>query len=310
MTCNDNFRHVCLKDLENYIKRDEYFSDFSEEEIKLIQKNLGIVTSEPEYNPTLIFGDYTAIYNQMLASNLRVGYIYVIQDFRSLYTDIEGKVCGTDDFMPSQEYLMFLTPNSTNSFDKRVKLLKTNSTCSNWLVEYDITPVTLANGVTSKGTITFLKDTNNNYAYYDFKNIKFKKKASELSKGPMSYLADAYLYTFDNGGKDASETICKNNRLEYGAIRNVFMGNTQNTTLSADCHDNMFFRNCENSTFDFGTYNNYFKDNVIRCKGTVHDKELDSITSNNCPKQFDILEDKQVMVYLDAETQTYQIKKL
>ena len=32
MACNNQFRHVCLKDLENYIKRDEYFSDFSDEE--------------------------------------------------------------------------------------------------------------------------------------------------------------------------------------------------------------------------------------------------------------------------------------
>jgi hypothetical protein len=125
---------------------------------------------------------------------------------------------------------------------------------------------------TSRGTITYLKDANNNTAYYDFKNIKFKKTLSELSKGPTTYEFDTYLYTFDNGGKDSSETLCKNNHLEKGANRNVFLGNTQNVTLSADCHDNIFFRNCENCVFDYGTYGNFFQDNVVRCKGTVHEK--------------------------------------
>ena len=89
---------------------------------------------------------------------------------------------------------------------------------------------------------------------------------------PTTYEFDTYLYTFDNGGKDSSETLCKNNHLEKGANRNVFLGNTQNVTLSADCHDNIFFRNCENCVFDYGTYGNFFQDNVVRCKGTVHEK--------------------------------------
>jgi len=54
MACNDQFRHVCLKDLEDYIKRDEYFSDFSDEEKAIIRKNLGLTASgESDYNPTI-----------------------------------------------------------------------------------------------------------------------------------------------------------------------------------------------------------------------------------------------------------------
>lgn len=313
MACNDEFRHVCLKDLENYIERDKYFSDFTKDEIALIQKNLGIITPEDDkdnYNPTLLIDTYEGVYNQATISNLKVGYIYVIKDFRSIYLDIDGNVCGTDDYMPSKEYWLFLTPNSTSTFDKRVKLYSPTSTCANWTVEYDITPVTFSNGSSNKGTITFLKDSNNNYAYYDFKNIKFKVTSEVLNNGATTYNGDSYLYTFDNNGTDASETICKNNHLEKGAYRNIFFGNTQNVTLTADCHDNYFFKNCENSTFDYGTYGNYFQDNVVRCKGSVYQKTLGSITALNYPKQFDILEDKQVMVYLDPQTETYQIKKL
>ena len=314
MECNNDFRHVCYKDLKNYIERDKYFSDFTKEEIELIQKNLGIVNNQDQsYNPTVIIGTYDEIYNQASISNLKIGYKYVIKDFRSIYSDEDGNICGTDNFMPSKEYTMVLTPSSTSTFDKRVQIVNGDLSIANpidWIVEYDIRKKIFSNGTTNKGTITYLKDTNNNSAYYDFKNIKFKKRLEDLNKGATTYNEDTYLYTFDNGGNDASNSICKNNHLEYGAYRNVFLGNTQNVTLSADCHDNIFFKNCENCNFDYGTYNNYFKDNVIRCSGSVHEKELDSITSNNYPKRFDILEDREVMVYLDPHTQTYQLAQL
>lgn len=314
MECNNDFRHVCYKDLKNYIERDKYFSDFTKEEIELIQKNLGIVNNQDQsYNPTVIIGTYDEIYNQASISNLKIGYKYVIKDFRSIYSDEDGNICGTDNFMPSKEYTILLTPSSTSTFDKRVQIVNGDLSTANpidWIVEYDIRKKIFSDGTTNKGTITYLKDTNNNSAYYDFKNIKFKKHLEDLNKGATTYNEDTYLYTFDNGGNDASNSICKNNHLEYGAYRNVFLGNTQNVTLSADCHDNIFFKNCENCNFDYGTYNNYFKDNVIRCSGSVHEKELDSITSNNYPKRFDILEDREVMVYLDPHTQTYQLAQL
>ena len=40
MECNNDFRHVCYKDLKNYIERDKYFSDFTKEEIELTQQNI------------------------------------------------------------------------------------------------------------------------------------------------------------------------------------------------------------------------------------------------------------------------------
>jgi hypothetical protein len=36
MNCNNEFRHVCIKDLEDYVKRDKYFSDYTDEEIRVI----------------------------------------------------------------------------------------------------------------------------------------------------------------------------------------------------------------------------------------------------------------------------------
>lgn len=311
MSCDNQFRHVCLKDLDNYVKRDTYFSDFSEEEIKQIQKNLGIVISgdTEEFNPILISGTYAQVVQQQQLGNLKIGYVYVITDFRSIYLDCDNNVCGTDAFIPSQEYWIFLTPTGTNTFDKRVSLLQQNaaSDCRNWIVEYNINQNSCDQ---SKGTITYLKDSNGNYAYYDFKNIKFKKTLADLNKGPISYDHDTYLYTFDNNGTDASELNCKNNHIEKGASNNVFLGTTKNVTLDSDCHDNIFFKNTENTHFLYGTYNNYFKDNVSHCYGIVHDKELAEITTLPSTKHFEQLGNKQIVTYFDNETLTQQIVQL
>lgn len=317
MSCiNDEFRHVCLKDLEHYFKKDDYFGDLSEDEIKLIQKNLGIVTDNPdqdEYNPTVLVADYKTILNIVLAGTLKVGYVYLMNDFRSIYKDKKGNILGYDEFIPSQEFFMMLTPTSSNTFDKRV-VLKPKSGSANslqWIVEYDITPTLLNENTTDKGHITYLKDENNNTAYYDFKNIKFLKDLSELNKGAGSYVEDTYLYTFDNGGKDASTlSNCKNNHLGNGAIRNVFLGGANNVYLDADAHDNIFFKNVENCHLGYGFSNNYVLDYMRNCNGSVHDVTLNEIISMNCPKKFDILGDNQIIVYLDSETRTYQFKDL
>jgi hypothetical protein len=57
MNCDNKLRHVCLKDLDNYVKRYEYFSDFTEDEIALVQRNLDIFTADG----IVIEGSYEAI---------------------------------------------------------------------------------------------------------------------------------------------------------------------------------------------------------------------------------------------------------
>ena len=40
----------------------------------------------------------------MLKSELKLGYIYIINDFRSIYTDVSGNICGLDNYIPSTTY--------------------------------------------------------------------------------------------------------------------------------------------------------------------------------------------------------------
>lgn len=315
MACNEEYRHVCFKDLENYFKKDQYFNDLSDEEKALIRKNLGIPEAEDydTFNPTAIIGNYNYIKNLVDLAQLQLGYVYIINDFRSIYT-IDNEVLGLDK-VPSTEYYVILHPITTNQFDKRVSLVaqsaNATSTGTKWEVEYSIYPKVMPDGTTDRGQITYLKDENNNSAYYDFKNIKFKRTLAELNKGSNTYTEDQYLYTFDSSGKDNSETInCKNNELKKGAWDNVFLGSTQNNTLAADVHSNTFFKSCENNTFDYGTRNNYFLNDIRQCRGAVHDKELAELISIQCPKEFNILNTNQVLVYLDSETQTYQFINL
>lgn len=313
MECNE-YRHVCFKDLENYFKKDEYLGGLTEDEQALIRKNIGIsdsILEDSDYR--IIQGTYDEIKQLADTSQLRIGNIYIITDFRTIY-QCDDKVLGTNDSeYPSQLYKVILTPISDHSFNTNV-ILSSNENCSNiskWEVQYDITQETIG-AIKTKGKITFLRDQNNNYAYYDFKNIRFKRTVEELEKGATTYTQDTYFYTFDNGGKDASEgTNCKNNHLESGCYNTIFIsGEAQNNSFQADCHNNTFFKDCLNSNFQYGTCNNYFTVDVIQTRGVVHDRTISTIVDLQVPKEFNSLNGIQIVIYIDAQTETYQVKKI
>ena len=307
MACNNQFRHVCLKDLENYIKRDEYFSDFSDEEKAIIKKNLGITTSGEfsEYDPIVHLLTYDTVLQLKESEELKVGHVYVIQDFQTIYSD------GSDGVMKGKTYWLFLHPTSRSTFDPRVGIFcpeDSNNNCSKWTVEYDIARSEVAAGEYNKGTITYLKDQNNNEAFYDFKNIKFKKTLDELRGFPKTYTKDTYFYTFDNDGLDGSEHGWKNNRLGKGAIRNIFLNDTENTSIESDCHDNVFARGCINSRFGYGTFKNIFKDTVYNCIGVLNNAKVGHETNGFNYKRIDDFSDKYAITYLDKDTETFQVK--
>ena len=307
MVCDNKFRHVCLKDLENYIKRDEYFSDFSDEEKAIIKKNLGITTSGEfsEYDPIVHLLTYDTVLQLKESEELKVGHVYVIQDFQTIYSD------GSDGVMKGKTYWLFLHPTSKSTFDPRVGIFcpeDSNNNCSKWTVEYDIARSEVATGEYNKGTITYLKDQNNNEAFYDFKNIKFKKTLDELKDFPKTYTKDTYFYTFDNDGLDGSEHGWKNNRLGKGAIRNIFLNDTENTSIESDCHDNVFAGGCINSRFGYGTFKNIFKDTVYNCIGVLNNAKVGHETNGFNYKRIDDFSDKYAITYLDKDTETFQVK--
>lgn len=294
MKCDNEFRHVCIKDLEDYIKRDNYFSDYTDEEVKLIQKNLGL----PTIRNLVVTGTYDTILNLKNQSKLELGCVYIINNFRSIYLDKDGTVCGLDSYVPSQEYMLILHPTSISTFDCRVGIYSpNNSECSTWIVEYDITPTTFKDGTNDRGTITYLKDANNNYAYYDFKNIRFKTTIENQ---------DSYCYTF-GGISDNSRTKVSNVHIEKGATNNIFFERATNVTLSPNCHDNLFKKAVKNSNFQEAYYNT-FEDEVTDCFGVIHNKTIGTLVEGE--KKFMTLGWTQVIRYIDADSQTYQFKEI
>jgi hypothetical protein len=73
----------------------------------------------------------------------------------------------------------------------------------NWIVKYDFTQKVFNDDIKTKGEIVYLQDENNNRAYYDFKNIKFKMYLDSSDASGLKNDGDYHLYTFsyiDNKG--------------------------------------------------------------------------------------------------------------
>lgn len=302
---NNEYRHVCFKDLDNYLRKDLYFSDLTEKEKQLIRENLGL-TDDPE--GVIIKGSYMEIKQLADTRSLRMDTVYMMTDFQSIYK-VGDQVLGLT-VCPSKVCTLILRPSTTGTFDPRVILICYEDLISlKWTVEYDITQEDLGE-VGTKGKITYLKDQNNNSAFYDFKNVRFKRTQQELDLGPKT-LSEGYYYTFSDGTRDnSSSTSVKNNHLAEGCTNIVFLDSAQNVTFEGDCHNLTFFQAAANDKFYYGTRNCYFQNPIVQVRGAVHDKTLSELISMQCPKEFNVLNDKQVCVYLDPATETYQIAEL
>ena len=93
MACTDKFRHVCFGDLEEYLRRDSYFSDFSKDEIDTIRRNLGFTTTQEDFN--IIEDTYANIYDRLKKRKLNISCVYIINDFRTIYLE-DNRICGTE----------------------------------------------------------------------------------------------------------------------------------------------------------------------------------------------------------------------
>lgn len=144
---NNKFRHVCLEDLKDYLKKNDYFESFTEEEKNKIKQNLNINT--PYFEDSFV-----NIKELALEKKLIPGGIYVINNYQFV-----------DDNYSSKTYKIIMSAVNNESFDYNVLILK-DKKLLDWEVKYDI-----FQGV--RGTIIYLKDENGNSAFYDFKNKKY-----------------------------------------------------------------------------------------------------------------------------------------
>lgn len=323
MDCN---RHVCLKDLENYLKKAEYLGGYTPVEQRQVRKNIGAIgeadlasyITETKFIPLT----HAELVDLIKDNKLAIGQVYAITDFQTIYesnvqNNVGQYITWGLDYNPSEIYTIIAIALSPNNLLNRVTVVSEKyPNAYKWIVEYDYEPEVLQDGVVTKGKITYLKDTNNNVAYYDFKNVKSRRSRVQLNELGVTTTQDYLdLYTFNTQDfNEASETYnVYNNQLEPGAYNNVFIGNEcYNNVFKGGFINNTFASACYNNQFQFGTHNNVFKYPVIYLTGSFNNlKFIDkNYTSLDIDKTISKVDEGYILSYLDSDTLTIQFHKL
>ena len=235
MNCD---RHVCLKDLDNYLKKNGYLSGYTPVEQRQVRKNIGAM-GENDLASYIPKGKYIELTYDKLQElikdkKLGIGQVYAINDFQTIYQSNVQISTGVyqswgSTINPSKVFKIITLALTPDTLYNRVVIQSEDyPDAYKWIVEYDYEQETLTDGIKTKGKITYLKDSNNNVAYYDFKNIRSRRARSQLLQlGIVTDKDYLDLYTFNTQDLDeASESFnVYNNYFESGAKDNVFIGN-------------------------------------------------------------------------------------
>lgn len=311
-------RYACLTDLNNYFKKSDLLKGLTELEKQEIRKNIGILNYTGEGGQsTPVNITYTNLHDLIVRSSLVVGARYIITDFQSIYSSNVFNTSGQKitwgvNINPSATYNLVVIANTNSTLDSRAVILEH----PNWVVEFDATQETLQDGLKTKGKITFLKDDNNNSAYYDFKNIKFRRtRANLLNTNLETTLEYLDFYTFSdviNGNViDTSELdTTKYNKFDENCWNNIFIGDTFNNLFESGCVNNTFLRGCHDTTLKWNSVNNLFNENVCFTTGSVYNQTIpigNTTFSMTITKTIQKVNEATLVSYLDPITYAYQI---
>ena len=312
-------RYACLADLNGYFKKSDLLGGLSELEKNQLRTNIGILNYTGEGGQsTPVELTYSALYDLVTRKSLVVGARYIITDYQTIYSsnvlDSSSKkiTWGTSDSQnPSPIYKMVVIANTNDRLDQRAFILD-----KDWVIEYDVKKETLPDGKTTKGKITFLKDSNGNSAHYDFKNIKFRRTQTYL-EGSNNPINTPYidLYTFSditNGVvvENSNLFMTKYNTLEENCWNNVFIGDTYSNIIQSGCQGNTILKGMHDSVLSWNSVNNLFNENIAYCSGSIYNKTIlpgDSSLSMAITKTIQKVNEATIVSYLDPITYAYQI---
>lgn len=289
-------RWACIHDLNNYFKKKDLLGGLTEPEKAQLRSNIGVFDNFGEDGGQVEVTASTL--NTMVNKKALVpGARYKVTDFQTIYTSNNNETWGVDK-NPSQKYELILVANTEERLDPRATIVGHE----NWYVEYDITPKVLSDGTVTKGTITFLRDENDNSAYYDFKNIKFRRNNTDY-------------YTFSeivNGVVKDSSCLhnTKYNTLGKDCYNNVFLGDTYNNIMQQGCVNNTFWKGCHNSTIGWESTNNTFYEAVRFVSGSMFNKLFkvgDTTLSTTITKTIHKVNDVDIVSFLDPITYSHQV---
>lgn len=313
-------RYVCTRDLLGYFAKKDLLGGLTELEKVKLRQNIGILNYTGEGGQSIpVEITYSALSNLIATNSLIVGARYIITDFQTVYSSNVLNVSGKKitwglNTNPSPITRILVIANTSNKLDQRINILTDEA--KNWIVEYDVTSEILDDGVRTKGKITYLMDENGNSAYYDFKNIKFRRTRQELQGSNISITSDYVdLFTFsdiiDGFAVDNSNyKTTKYNLLRKDCWNNVFIGDTYNNNIEANCRNNTFLRGCHDVVLGWNSVNNLFNETVCYSTGSIYNKIIqigDTSLSTSISKIIQKVNDVTIVSYLDVTTYAWQI---
>lgn len=199
--------------------------------------------------------------------------VYIITDFRTIYKCNNQILGDSDSAYPSEMYCLILRATGSSTFDPRVLIYSQANSDTEYLeLEYDITPKEISDGTYNLGTITYMKDARNNVsASYDYKNIHWYR-ATEEEQYPKTFMSSA-------------------------------------TNIRVWGTDNVFYEGVQDCDFPSNFEHNTIKCALKNCSGELQKATVANFKElSNCT--FIKLNDKNKYIYLDADTETFQIENI
>lgn len=312
-------RYACMSDLKAYFKKSDLLSGLTEFEKRELKTNIGVIDYVGEAGEiTPIEVTYAELLDRVNRKQVIVGGRYIIKDFQTIYKSnvtVNGnKVTWGHDASqkPSPIYRLLVTGVNNDKLDSKAYILD-----KDWEVHYNITQEILEDGIPTKGKITWLRDSNGNSAFYDFKSVRFRRTREELSNSTIPVNApylDLYTFSLIKAGDivedNSNNILCEYNTFKENCWNNVFIGNTYNNIFEAEFKQNTFIRGCYNSHFLWNTYNNMFHENVAYTSGSIYNKVSpigNTNFSTSISKTIHKVNDATILSFLDPITYSYQI---
>lgn len=295
-------RWACTDDLKNYFRIRDLLGGLTEPQKRQLRENIGVSTGEGGQSVPLSI-TYSTLKSIISQNQLTTGARYLITDFQTIYSNKENVTWGTDQSdYPSEKYTLIVTAISDNKLDPRIVILEHPE----WTVEYDVNSEILPDTTTTKGKITYLKDDNNNSAYYDFKNIRYIRQyqGNSVAFFTFSSISDGVVSDYSNNDLVHDNEICEN------SYDNVFIGVTYYNKFNPNCYGNTFFKGCHDTSLDWESINNTFYEPVIFVKGVIANRTIPSgedLLSDPCTKILYNVDGNVLMVNFDKDTYAQQI---
>ena len=307
---------------KDFVTREELYSNFFKindllSGLTAIQKlqlraNIGVLNYTNNQGSTnAVQVTSSALQTLISTSTLAVGAKYQITDFQTIYQS-NVQVNNVYQSWIGNSYNLIVTANTTSTLDPNISIVEHPK----WTARFDITPVMLSDGTVTKGAITYLKDENNNSAYYDFKSIKFRRLQSDLANSNLTISTNYIdLYTFStvtNGVAidNSSTTTTHSNEIKANCTNTVFVGDTYNNILETGCQNNTFLNGLHDSIIEWDSSNNLLNETVCYVTGAINSKSLavgNTTLSSAITKTIHKVDNATIVSYLDPTTYTYQV---